>query len=82
MPASLSGLASATGTVTGLAALALTIPVWVAGSFRLRRGRLGAGSWTGICALGVAFASGREKIPVCGQLAPAARSSEFPVDGH
>jgi hypothetical protein len=55
MPASLSGLASATGTVTGLASLALAIPVWVAGSFRLRRGRLGAGSWTGTCALGVAL---------------------------
>jgi SAM-dependent methyltransferase len=27
-------------------------------------------------------ASGHEKIPVCGQLAPAVRSSEFPVRGH
>src|SRR5262249_21336609 len=27
-------------------------------------------------------ASGHEKIPVCGQLAPGARSSEFPVRGH
>jgi hypothetical protein len=27
-------------------------------------------------------ASGHEKIPVCGQLGPAVRSSEFPADGH
>ena len=27
-------------------------------------------------------ASGHEKIPVCGQLAPGAWSSEFPVRGH
>jgi hypothetical protein len=28
------------------------------------------------------IASGHEKIPVCGQLAPGVRSSEFPVHGH
>jgi hypothetical protein len=27
-------------------------------------------------------ASGHEKIPVCGQIGPAVRSSEFPADGH
>ena len=31
---------------------------------------------------GKAVASGREKILVCGQLAPGVRSSEFPVRGH
>jgi hypothetical protein len=41
----------------------------------------------GLTALGNMFielyaASGREKIPVCGQLAPGVRSSEFPVRGH
>jgi hypothetical protein len=28
------------------------------------------------------YASVHEKIPVCGQLAPGVRSSEFPVRGH
>jgi hypothetical protein len=65
MPASLSELASATGTVTGLASLAMTIPVWVAGSFRLRRRRLGAGSWTGTCALGVTL---MVAMAACGRL--------------
>jgi NACHT domain len=32
--------------------------------------------------LTAAAASGHEKIPVCGQLGPAVRSSEFPADGH
>ena len=27
-------------------------------------------------------ASGHEKIPVCGQITPAAWPSEFPADGH
>ena len=27
-------------------------------------------------------ASGHEKIPVCGQIGSAVRSSEFPADGH
>ena len=48
---------------------------------------LAAGTWwmlaTGSQGAGVAtVASGHEKIPVCGQLAPGVRSSEFPVHGH
>ena len=43
---------------------------------------LSAQGWT-FWSLGVhALASGHEKIPVCGQLAPGARPSEFLVRGH